>query len=106
MKALERIEEEDEGEYPDLILYLKQLSGDSSDSKATAESQFTPKVEYQTMEEEQGPVDFENRRKVEEIMKSDNPEEGLRAFMEDVVKNQFLQNPEDPEDNRKRSKTS
>lgn len=56
------------------------------------------------MDEEQGPVDLENRRKIEEIMKSENPEEGLREFMEEVVKSQFS-NPEE-EDSRKRTKTS
>lgn len=56
------------------------------------------------MDVDQGPVDIEHQRKIEEIMRSENPEEGLRLFMEEVVKNQFSQNNEDQDDNRKRQK--
>lgn len=95
------MEEEDEDEFPELISYLKQLSGQPSTSN---DNNFTPKVQYQTMDIDQSPVDIENRKKIEEIMESENPEEGLRVFMEEVVKNQFSQNGEEQEDNRKRQK--
>lgn len=110
-------EEEDEDEYSELIEYLKQLSGALSNSSTEASNnansdlaaaQFVPKVEYQRMDVDQGPVDEENRKKIEAIMQSENPEEGLQAFMEDIVRNQLgAQNSEDYEDHdRKRSRNN
>lgn len=96
--------EEDEDEFPELISYLKQLSGQPSEANSSANGEFVPKIEYQTMDEDQGPVDLENRREIEKIMNSDNPEEGLRSFMESVVKKQF--SPEEQDEGRKRSKTN
>lgn len=103
MTALQKMEDEDEDEYADIIVYLKSLSSDATIQGAVAtEPQFTPKVEYQAITDEQEPVNEENRKKIEEIMKSDNPEAGLQAFMEDIVRNKLGQG-EDEED-RKRAK--
>ncbi|CDO52659.1 hypothetical protein DV451_004438 [Geotrichum candidum] len=105
-------EEEDEDEYPELIAYLKQLSGVSSVSNGVSTDsgapQFVPKVEYQHMDVDQGPADQENRKKIEAIMQSENPEEGLQAFMEDIVRNQLgAQNDVDYDDHdRKRTRNN
>lgn len=100
---LDKLLEDDEDEFPELISYFQELAGTPS-SSAGSSSEFVPKVEYQTMDEDQGPVDLENRRKIEEIMQSENPEEGLRSFMEDVVKSQF--GGEEQDSDRKRTKTN
>lgn len=67
-----------------------------------------PKVEYQHMDVDQGPADQENRKKIEAIMQSENPEEGLQAFMEDIVRNQLgAQNDVDYDDHdRKRTRNN
>jgi hypothetical protein len=39
-------------------------------------------------------VDPEQRRRLEEIVNSENPEEGLRRFLEEAVRNQFGSAPE------------
>ncbi|ANB13001.1 hypothetical protein AWJ20_1279 [Sugiyamaella lignohabitans] len=88
MKPLAKIEEEDE--FPELIEYLRTVSGVGPSIAAQAASELpeNASVRY-TYEDAPENIDSEQQRKLREILNSENPEEGLRKFMEEAVHNQF-----------------
>ena len=105
LTAAKFIEEEDE--FPEIATYLKSLSHDKPEdtsSEITQANDFLEslpqpgtvdgreiKYSLQTEEQQQGdeelsPEELEQRRKrVEEILKSENPEEGLRELITNAV---------------------
>lgn len=85
--ALEKLEEEDE--FPEVIEYLRGVVG-LVDNKNTANS-VSPRplpenssLRY-TYEEQPESIDPEQRRRLEEIVNSDNPTEGLRQLVKEAV---------------------
>jgi hypothetical protein len=88
IQALEKIEEEDE--FPEIIQYLRSLVGgpvvldDSTELPENASLRLT--YEGAAPSED---IDPEQRRRLEEIMSSENPEEGLRQFVQQAVHSQF-----------------
>lgn len=78
---------EEEDEFPEVIEYLRSLQGGVVDAKVSElenpATSATVRYSTEDMDEE---VDPEQRRRLEEIVNSENPEEGLRQFLEDAVR--------------------
>lgn len=97
--AADYIQEEDE--FPDLAIYLKSLAHDQPTAKGSdslLESLPAPgvidghQIRYTMENEPQGNEiginlmgDEERRKKMEEILNSENPEEGLRELVQNAV---------------------
>ncbi|CAN6674375.1 hypothetical protein TRVA0_052S00804 [Trichomonascus vanleenenianus] len=90
--ALEKLEEEEED--PELLDYLRALAGISVDMKLQESGINTDelslpegsnlRVGYENMPEENA----EQRARIEAIMNSENPEEGLREYLQEMVRSQ------------------
>ncbi|KAF3989479.1 hypothetical protein FT663_03597 [Candidozyma haemuli var. vulneris] len=100
------IEEEDE--FPELAKYLRSLTHDEPSSSlldnlpAPGEAN-GHQIRY-TMEEDQGngEIDEERRKKLEEIVNSENPEEALRELVTSAVRDGLAQYKENEEPGTKR----
>lgn len=98
--AAEYIEENNDGESLDVVHYLKSISdrsNQSEESRAVGNSnsldamptefdyRFDYKTESQPENIEYNAQEAERRKKLEEILASDNAEEQLRSFLKDAV---------------------
>ncbi|GAV48960.1 hypothetical protein ZYGR_0N03650 [Zygosaccharomyces rouxii] len=84
---------EEDGEFPELIQYLRIKSGISADEDslgidADQWAQFKDNIRY-TMESEPASDDPESmarRQRLEEILSGDNPEEELQSYIREVIR--------------------
>lgn len=88
--ALDKLEEEDE--FPEVIEYLRGLVGAASETDGP-QAHLRPlpedsSIRY-TYEEQPDSIDPEQRRRLEEIVNSENPEEGLRQLVQEAVSRQM-----------------
>ena len=98
--AAEYIEENNDGESLDLVHYLKSISNEKTQSEESRglgndnsldemPTGFDYRLGYKTESQpeniEYNPQEAERRRKLEEILASDNAEEQLRNFLKDAV---------------------
>lgn len=100
------IEEEDE--FPELARYLRSLSHDEASDPSLLASLPVPgtvdghQIRY-TMEEDQGEMDEERRKKLEAIVNLENPEEALRELVTAAVRDGLAgYHQEEQEPKRKR----
>ncbi|KAA8912691.1 hypothetical protein TRICI_003409 [Trichomonascus ciferrii] len=97
---LQKIEEEDE--FPELIEYLKTLTPDlvSDDKPKNDLDEQLPDlpasstVTYSYENEVQGNVDEAQRRRIEQIIHSENPQEGMIEYLRQAVHTQMNNNEE------------
>lgn len=81
---------EEDGELPELAQYLRSLAHDQPQSASVLDSVPVPgeidghQIRY-TMEENQGEFSSERRQQLEEIMKTENPDEALREFVTSAI---------------------
>lgn len=105
----QKIDEEDE--FPELIDYLKTLTPElATESKPKDDDNELPdlpessSVTYSYENEVQGNVDEAQRRRLEQIIHSENPQEGMIEYLRQVVHTQM--NNEQPEGvDKKKPKT-
>ncbi|EEQ41707.1 putative ankyrin repeat-containing protein [Clavispora lusitaniae] len=99
---------QEEDEFPELAQYLRSLAHDAPAESAVLDSLPSPgivdghQIRY-TMEDDQGEMDEERRKKLEAIVNSENPEEALRDLVTSAVR-EGLANYKDENDQPKRKK--
>jgi uncharacterized protein len=85
--ALERLEEEDE--FPEAIEYLRGIAGLGDDESRDNSTPLRPLPENSslryTYEEQAESIDPEQRRRLEQIVHSENPEEELRQLVREAL---------------------
>ncbi|SCU87895.1 LAMI_0D07932g1_1 [Lachancea mirantina] len=97
---------EDEAEFPELITYMRAMSGVANDAPIIDESilaQFKENVRY-TLENDpvtDDPVSIERRRRLEHILDGENAEEELEQYVRELVRSQLLGGSEEPNKKRK-----
>jgi ankyrin repeat protein len=97
---LQKIEEEDE--FPELIQYLKTLTPDlvsgnkskDDDDEQLPDLPASSTVTYSYENEVQGNVDEAQRRRIEQIIHSENPQEGMIEYLRQAVHTQMNNNEE------------
>lgn len=102
---------EEDTEFPELIRYLRIKSGIAADEDslgvdANQWAQFKDNIRY-TMETEPAnddPESLERRKKLEEILRGDNPEQELQSYIREVIRSQIAteNDPEIPEAKRRK----
>ncbi|ODQ65263.1 ankyrin, partial [Nadsonia fulvescens var. elongata DSM 6958] len=85
--ALEKIEEEEE--FPEVAAYLRTISGvpaviESSNSGNSAANLPDVRYSYENVENSQD-MDEEQRKRIETIMQSENPEEGMAEMIRESL---------------------
>lgn len=81
---------EEDGELPELAQYLRSLAHDQPQSASVLDALPVPgeidghQIRY-TMEENQGEFSSQRRQQLEEIMKTENPDEALREFVTSAI---------------------
>lgn len=105
--AADFVEEEDE--FPELARYLRSLSHDDAKEPSLLASLPAPgtvdghQIRY-SMEDDQGEMDEERRKKLEAIVNLDNPEEALRDLVSAAVREGLAEYRQEEEDQPKRKR--
>lgn len=108
--ALQKIEEEDE--FPELVEYLRSLSPDLEAEKAYGNESENiidvpdnTNIRYTMESVPEAEDDPERRAQIEAILRSDNPDEGLRQFIREAVHSQLSGESSEGTPEKKRTKT-
>lgn len=101
---------EEDGEYPELIQYMRQRSGQTQDSLGIDQAQleqFKDNIRYtleQEPEELTDPESLARRKRLEEIIMGENPEHELEGYIREMVRTQMLNPDAEDEPNAKRKR--
>lgn len=115
---LQKLEEEDE--FPELIEYLRELTPELSNNKdrddaKEQEGEYGPdeklpelpassSVSYSYEREAEGEVNEEQRRKIEQIIHGENPQQGMMEYLREAVQNQVHPEEEEGSSAKKKAK--
>ncbi|QLG70778.1 hypothetical protein HG535_0A07200 [Zygotorulaspora mrakii] len=101
---------EEDGEFPDLINYMKSISGipqeqDSLGIDVSQLNEFKNSIRY-TLEndpvDESDPESLARRQKLEAIIQGDNAEQELENYIRDIIRNQLMPQDDDPQGTKRR----
>ncbi|KAL3231396.1 Uncharacterized protein RNJ44_00431 [Nakaseomyces bracarensis] len=100
---------EEDGEFPELIQYMREKSGLSTGDSLGIDqeqlAQFKDSIRY-TLEQDPGeitdPESLARRKRLEEIIMGENPEQELEGYIREMVRTQLLQGDEEEPDSKRR----
>lgn len=99
---------EDDAEFPELIQYIRQKSGVEGDTLGIDQeqlAQFKDSIRY-TLEQEPDeltdPESLARRKRLEEIIMGETPEQELEGYIREMVRSQMMNQDQDEPDNKRR----